>query len=214
MRTVQFSVIEELSFLHCTRWGKVGMNVKISFHSALLFSSMWTSMQSHAMGSISTGLQIVRAGYNAHIGCIDTLMLKRATLQRGCIFTRQKINHHPFERDVMYGGRGLAFMPRQVWTETNPYIIHHRCIKDDGSELSKAVFDKMRIIKIHGLSVVVENPVNEVYNGMLNLDSVDQCTACQEIDDSIIDCFARFYDKTPLLAEAYKIRKELEEKLG
>jgi hypothetical protein len=174
---------------------------------------MWISMQSHAMGNISTALRIVRADYNAHIGRIDKLMIKRAIFQQGYIFTRQKINYHPFERDVIYGGRGLAFMPRQVWTETNPYIIQHRCIKDDGSELSKAVFDKIRIIKIHGLSVVVENPVNEVYSSMLNLDSVDQCTACQEINDSIIDCFARFHDQTPLLEEMYNIRKELEKKL-
>jgi hypothetical protein len=188
------------------------MNIKTSVQSALLLSCMGVNMLNHAMGNISTGVHIVRAGYNARIGRIDTLMLKRAILQQGYIFTKQKINHHPFERDVIYGGRGLAFMPRQVWTETNPYIIHH-CIKDDGSELSKAVFDMIRITKGHGLELVIENPVNDIYSDMLDLDTIDQCTTWQKVDDSRVDCTAHFYDKTPLLVDAYKIWKELERKL-
>lgn len=188
------------------------MNIKASLQSVLLFSSIWVSMHSHAMGrNITTGLQIVRAGYNSRIGRIDSLMLKRAILQQGYTFTRQKIENHLFERDVMYGHglRGIA--PRQMWTETNPYIIRH-CIKDDGSELSKAVFDMIRIIKIHGLSIVIENPVNDIYSDMLDLDTIDQCTTWQKVDDSRVGCTACFYDKMPLLVDAYKIGKKLEGK--
>jgi hypothetical protein len=167
------------------------MDIKRSFHVGLLLSSIFVNMQNHAM-------EYINKGSNANIGHIDTLMLARTVAEDGYEPTKQKIDAHEFEKGFVFERR-----PPIYGKKPNPYIIQHRCVNNDGSELSKAVFDMIEMTEGEESGLIVENPLNQTCPK-----AISQCTTWEKIQNSKdVYAISRFHNKVALLAVLPTFRK-------
>jgi hypothetical protein len=152
-----------------------------------VFSDMLVSTHNYTMDYISDT--------NAHIGHIDMLMLARTIAQDGYEPTYKKIDAHEFEED--FDDENMPLM----YKKSNPYRLKHHCSEGDGSELSVAVFDRIREIYLFDLEFKCENLRNKSYYAL------DHCTKWKEGKNSTIDLTARFRNKVVLLSRLQKLRK-------
>lgn len=177
---------------------KIEMNIKKLFLITLSLSNTLVYIQTHTMESIE---YIRGTNANVHIGILDTLMLARTVLQDGCAVTQQKIDDHEFEYESL---------PLLYSEKPNPYIIRHHCIKGDGSELSKMVFDRIHRINKVDIEFTSQNPSNKSHHlNKPHHHALDHCTTWKKIKNSTdVDCTTRFYNKAVLLVTLDTIRTQ------
>ena len=163
------------------------MNIKKLLQITLLLSGIFLSMHTYTMDYISDT--------NAHIGHIDMLMLARTVTQDGYESTYKKIDAHEFEQDCDDENAPL------MYKESIPYIIKHCCNEGDGSQLSIAVFDKIKEIYLFDLEFECKNVLNKSDYAL------DHCTKWEQGKTSTeINLTARFRNKAVLLSRFGKLR--------
>jgi hypothetical protein len=143
------------------------------------------------------------------IGLVDQLILKRAIAENGLATVQRDVENHEFSYIVLAESAPQPYSYRWDPISYTPYIISYVCTKDDQSELSKAVFRKIRDIwvkeraeKFPGNSLNAERQKNRI----------DFCTNISEVNGSndirnyIMEAqrvlvTAAFFDRASLLAE-------------
>jgi len=184
------------------------MKHKLTLRLLLLLSSITVCQQGHAMEYIrqyiSPAFRSFQSGNNHRIGTIDMLMLARAVAQKGYSTVEQEINAHEFLRDAVYES-----MPPQYGKEPEPFCIHNRCTKNDGTELSDNAFHMINKTVVQEMKLEVENPLNKAHHR----NYIDECTTWAEVkEDSkvnskVVDLTASFYDKAAALTALRSLRQ-------
>jgi hypothetical protein len=163
------------------------MHIKKLFQITLLLSNTLVFVHTHTMDNISRN--------NAHIGHIDMLMLARTVAQDGYESTYKKIDAHEFETD--FDDEDMPLLHKQ----SLPYKIKHCCALEDGSQLSIAVFDKIKELYVFDLEFECKNLLNKSDYAL------DHCTKWKEgRNPAEVNLTARFRNKAVFLSRLGKLR--------